>query len=275
MAEAAFTTLLKSWRKQRGFSQLALALASDVSQRHLSFLESGRSQPSREMILRLGTVLEIPFRDQNTLLTAAGFAPVFVESDLSAPELAPIRQALDFMLHQQEPYPAIVMDRYWNQLESNQAAQRLWAYLIKPEQLMNCCSASGQVNLMKAMLHPDGLRPIVTNWKTVAAVSIRRVHREAVAAGENSLSELLFQEMLQLPDVKTLWQSNDYEAWQVPLLTVKFEKAGTTLAFFSTLATLGTPYDITLQELRIECLFPADEITAEKMHGLAKAQINE
>ena len=126
MAEVTFPTLLKSWRKQRGFSQLALALASNVSQRHLSFLESGRSQPSREMVLRLGKVLEIPFRDQNTLLTAAGFSPVFVESDLSAPELAPIRQALDFMLYQQEPYPAIVMDRYWNQLESNQAAQRLW-----------------------------------------------------------------------------------------------------------------------------------------------------
>ncbi|NEZ61287.1 XRE family transcriptional regulator [Leptolyngbyaceae cyanobacterium CCMR0082] len=274
MSAAPFTTLLKSWRKQRGFSQLALALASDVSQRHLSFLESGRSQPSREMILRLGTVLEIPFRDQNTLLTAAGFAPVFVESDLSAPELAPIRQALDFMLCQQEPYPAIVMDRYWNQLESNQSAQRLLTYLIKPEQLMNCCSASGQINLMKAMLRPDVLRPIVTNWEAVAAVSIRRIHREAVAAGENSLSERLFQEMLKFPDIKTLWQSNDYESWQVPLLTVKFEKEGTTLAFFSTLATLGTPYDITLQELRIECLFPADEITAEKMHGLAKEQAN-
>lgn len=275
MSAATFTTLLKSWRKQRGFSQLALALASNVSQRHLSFLESGRSQPSREMILRLGTILEIPFRDQNALLTAAGFAPVFVESDLYAPELAPIRQALDFMLHQQEPYPAIVMDRYWNQLESNQSAQRLLTHLIKPEQLTNCCSARGQVNLMKAMLHPDVLRPIVINWDAVAAVSIRRVHREAIAAGENSLSELLFQEVLKFPDIKTLWQSNDHETWQVPLLTVKFEKEGHVLAFFSTLATLGTPYDITLQELRIECLFPADEITAEKMHGLAKRQVNE
>ena len=275
MSAATFTTLLKSWRKQRGFSQLALALASNVSQRHLSFLESGRSQPSREMILRLGTILEIPFRDQNALLTAAGFAPVFVESDLYAPELAPIRQALDFMLHQQEPYPAIVMDRYWNQLESNQSAQRLLTHLIKPEQLTNCCSARGQVNLMKAMLHPDVLRPILINWEAVAAVSIRRVHREAIAAGENSLSELLFQEVLKFPDIKTLWQSNDHETWQVPLLTVKFEKEGHVLAFFSTLATLGTPYDITLQELRIECLFPADEITAEKMHGLAKRQVNE
>ena len=272
MAEVTFPTLLKSWRKQRGLSQLALALASNVSQRHLSFLESGRSQPSREMVLRLGKVLEIPFRDQNTLLTAAGFAPVFVESDLSAPELAPIRQALDFMLHQQEPYPAIVMDRYWNQLESNQAAQRLMAYLIKPEQMSRCCSSVGQVNLIKAMLHPDVLRPVVTNWRTVAAVLIRRVHREVVAAGDNSLSELLFQEMLQLPDVKMLWQSSDDETWQVPLLTVNFEKEGTLLSFFSTLATLGTPYDITLQELRIECLFPANETTAEKMRWLATGE---
>ena len=146
------------------------------------------------------------------------------------------------------------------------------AYLIKPEQMSRCCSSVGQVNLIKAMLHPDVLRPVVTNWRTVAAVLIRRVHREVVAAGDNSLSELLFQEMLQLPDVKMLWQSSDDETWQVPLLTVNFEKEGTLLSFFSTLATLGTPYDITLQELRIECLFPANETTAEKMRWLATGE---
>ena len=266
MTAATFTNLLRSWRKQRGFSQLALALASDVSQRHLSFLESGRSQPSREMILRLGTVLEIPFRDQNTLLTAAGFAPVFVESDLSAPELAPVRQALDFMLNQQEPYPAIVMDRYWNQLEINKAAQRLFEYLVTPEQLMECCSFSGQLNLMKAMFHPHVFRPAMTNWEAVATVLIRRVHREAMATGEDSVSHTLFQELLTFPDVQSLWQSNEIETWQAPLLTVVFKPDQQELSFFSTLATLGTPYDITLQELRIECLFPADQLTADVMH---------
>ena len=270
MTAASFTTLLKSWRKQRGFSQLALALASDVSQRHLSFLESGRSQPSRDMILRLGTALEIPFRDQNTLLTAAGFAPVFVESDLSASELAPIRRALDFMLRQQEPYPAIVMDRYWNQLQSNQAAQCLLGLLIEPKQLECCCSSSGQVNLMKAMLHPQVLRSVVANWEAVASVLIRRVHREAIAAGENSLSHALFQEVLQYADVADLWQAHTPEIWQAPLLTVNFEQDGQQLSFFTTLATLGTPYDITLQELRIESLFPANEETAERMKQLAE-----
>ena len=266
MTAATFTTLLKSWRKQRGFSQLALALASNVSQRHLSFLESGRSQPSREMILRLGSVLEIPFRDQNTLLTAAGFAPVFVESDLSAPELAPIRQALDFMLRQQEPYPAIVMDRYWNQLQINQAAQHLFSSLLTPEQLMKCCSSNGQINLMIAMFHPQVLRPVVSNWEAVATVLIRRVHREAVATSKNSFSHTLFQKLLSFPDVQSLWQSNEVEAWQVPLLTVTFKQDQQELSFFSTLATLGTPYDITLQELRIECLFPADQLTTDAMH---------
>lgn len=269
MASSSFTTLLKSWRHQRGYSQLSLALESDVSQRHLSFLESGRSQPSRDMILRLGNVLEIPFRDQNTLLTSAGFAPVFVESDLSAPELAPIRRALEFMLRQQEPYPAIVMDRYWNQLESNQAANRLLGFLLNTEQLMDCCSPSGQANLMKIMFHPQVLRPWIINWESAATVLIRRVHREAVAAGEKSMSALLFQELLNFPDVKELWQSNKSETWHAPLLTVDFEKKGQQLSFFSTLATLGTPYDITLQELRIECLFPADDQTAERMHHLA------
>ena len=266
MTAATFTTLLKSWRKQRGFSQLALAMASNVSQRHLSFLESGRSHPSRDMILWLGAVLEIPFRDQNTLLTAAGFAPVFVESDLSAPELAPVRQALDFMLHQQEPYPAIVMDRYWNQLQINQAAQRLFASLVTPEQLAECCSPSGQLNLMKAMFHPQALRPVVDNWPAAATVLIRRVHREAVATGENSFSHTLFQELLKFPDVRPLWQTNEVETWQAPLLTVTFKIKQQKLSFFSTLATLGTPYDITLQELRIESLFPADQLTADTMH---------
>ncbi|MEO1125005.1 MAG: helix-turn-helix transcriptional regulator [Cyanobacteria bacterium J06639_16] len=257
----SFESALKSWRKQRGLSQLALSLASDVSQRHLSFLESGRAQPSREMILRLAAVLEVPLRDQNQLLTAAGFAPVFAESDLSTPELAPVRQAIDFMLRQQEPYPAMVVDRYWHFLEGNQAAQRLFSWLIEPEALMPFCSPSSQVNLMKAMLHPQGLRPVVANWDAIAPLLIRRVHREALTAGEDSFSQALFQELLSYPDVADCWHQKTTEIWQAPILTVAFSKDQQTMSFFSTIATLGTPYDITLQELRIECFFPADAAT--------------
>jgi transcriptional regulator with XRE-family HTH domain len=257
--------LIKHWRKQRGVSQLSLSLASSVSQRHISFLESGRAQPSREMILQLAEVLDIPLRDQNTLLTAAGFVPIFSEGELSSPELAPIHQALEFMLQQQEPYPALVMDRYWNQLKGNQAAQRLLAWLVDPEQLLPCMMPGGQLNLMKAMLHPQGLRSVVANWDAIAPHLLRRVQRESVAKGDNEVSQALFQELLSYPGVPSAWPANTADLWQTPLLTIHFVKGQDRLQFFSTIATLGTPYDITLQELRIECLFPGDEATAIKL----------
>ncbi|NER79088.1 MAG: helix-turn-helix transcriptional regulator [Leptolyngbya sp. SIO1D8] len=265
----SFGDLIKHWRKQRGFSQLSLSLASGVSQRHISFLESGRSQPSREMILQLAEILEIPLREQNKMLTVAGFVPVFTESELSAPELAPIHQALEFTLKQQEPYPALVMDRYWNQLESNQATQRLLNGLVQPEQLLPCVMPSGQLNLMKVMLHPQGLRSVVANWEDIVPDLVQRVHRESLTKGQNETSQVLLQELLSYPDVEDLWQSKISENWQVPLLMVNFVKDSLELQFFSTITTLGTPYDITLQELRIECFFPGDEITAKRMQQFA------
>lgn len=269
-ASTAFGNLLRYWRKQRGFSQLSLSLAGNVSQRHLSFLESGRSQPSREMILQLAEILDIPFREQNKLLTVAGFAAMFTESELSAPELAPIRQAIQFILQQQEPYPAVVMDRYWNQLDSNRAAQRLLGWLVQPEQLSACTIPSGRLNLMKTMLHPQGLRPVVANWETIAPHLIRRVYRESQE--HNEVSQALLQELLSYPDVQDLWHAKVNETWQTPLLTISFVKDECMLHFFSTIATLGTPHDITLQELRIECFFPGNEATAAKMQHWATCE---
>lgn len=272
LTESSFSERFRYWRKQRGLSQLDLSLASDVSQRHISFLESGRSKPSREMVLQLATILEIPFREQNHLLTAAGFAPVFTETDLSAPDLAPVRQALDFMLRQQEPYPAMVMDQYWNQIESNQAAQHLIAFLLDDLSVLQpCLNAAGQINLVQATLHPEILRPLITNWEDVASHLIRRIHRETLADGKNEISQQLFATLMEYPDVAQIWQSKAAELWQVPILTANFKKAQWQFKFFSTIATLGTPNDITLQELRIECMFPADEETALNMQRLLKS----
>ncbi|MEO1401846.1 MAG: helix-turn-helix transcriptional regulator [Cyanobacteria bacterium J06635_1] len=265
-----FSELLKYWRKQRNLSQLTLSLNSDVSQRHISFLESGRAKPSREMVLQLATVLDIPFREQNKLLTAAGFAPVFTESDLSAPELAPIRKALDFMLAQQEPFPAIVMDRYWNQIDSNQAARRVMTLLMDAGGLQACMNADGKFNLMKATLHPAALKPTILNWETVASQLIRRVHRETLEVGQSPASVELFDELMSYPDVARLWEAGPYQGWQMPLLTVNFKKDDQRLSFFSTIATLGTPHDITLQELRIESLFPADEGTGQCLQKMSQ-----
>jgi transcriptional regulator with XRE-family HTH domain len=181
----SFGLLLKQWRSQRGYSQLDLAITSQVSQRHISFLESGRAKPSREMVLQLAEVLEIPLRQQNLMLTAAGFAPIQAETDLLAPEMAAIRKALDFMLRQQEPYPAIVVDRYWNLLLTNNAATRLLTTFIPPTQLQTHFLQDGKINLMRAMFHPQGLRPFVVNWEDFSGHLLQRLHREAIADGES------------------------------------------------------------------------------------------
>jgi transcriptional regulator with XRE-family HTH domain len=257
----SFGTLLKQWRVRRGLSQLDLALESKVSQRHISFLESGRAKPSQEMVLELATVLEIPLRQQNLMLTAAGFAPIHTETDLSALEMTSIRKALDFMLYQQEPFPAIVVDRYWNLLLTNNGANRLLTTFIKPDKLKALFSIDGKINLMRAVFHTQGLRPFLVNWEELAVHWLDRLHREANSFGESEQSTSLFDELLAYPGVSDLWSSSDRAVQNALLFTIHLKKNDLHWQFFSTLATLGTPYDITLQEMRIECLFPADEAT--------------
>ncbi len=257
--DKAFGQLLKHWRSQRNFSQLDLSVASDVSQRHISFIESGRAKPSRDMVLKLANVLDIPLRQQNKILTAAGFAPTYSEFDLSAPEIAPIRRALDFTLRQQEPYPALVMDRYWNQIKANKGAEKLLGWLLAGQAVPEEVGP----NLMKLMFHPEGIRAYVANWEAIAPHLIHRIHRETLAEGQDEQSQTLFDELLTYPGVKALWQAPIKENWQLPLLTTSFTKGEQQLSLFTTLTTLGTPQDITLQELRLECLFPADEMTEQ------------
>jgi transcriptional regulator with XRE-family HTH domain len=269
----SFGLLLKQWRSQRGFSQLDLAVVSQVSQRHISFLESGRAKPSREMVLQLADVLEIPLRQQNLMLTAAGFAPIHAETDLSASEMAPIRKALDFMLQQQEPYPAIVVDRYWNLLLTNNAATQLLAAFITPEQLQTHFYRDGKINLMRAMFHPQGFRPFVVNWEDFSGHLLQRLHREAIAEGESYQSQALLNELMSYPDIPDVWHSSNRTAQNTLLLTVHLKRGNLELQFFSTIATLGTPYDITLQELRIECLFPADKDTEQHWKQLLTSQV--
>jgi transcriptional regulator with XRE-family HTH domain len=158
---STFGTILKQWRDRRSLSQLDLALISQVSQRHISFLESGRAKPSQEMVLQLATVLEIPLRHQNLMLSSAGFAPIHSETDLSAPEMASVYKAINFMLHQQEPYPAIVIDRYWNLLLTNQGSARLLSTFIDPDKLQSRFCIDGKINLMRVVFDPQGLRPFI------------------------------------------------------------------------------------------------------------------
>jgi transcriptional regulator with XRE-family HTH domain len=248
--------LLKQWRERRRLSQLALAIEAEISSRHLSFLETGRSRPSREMVLLLAEVLDVPPRARNDLLAAAGYAPIYRESSLDAPEMAGFRRALDFLLRQQEPYPAIVLDRYWNILLGNEGTARFMELFMDAAAV----DALGAPNGLRLICHPEGLRRYILNWEWTAAALIQWLHRDLLRSADVG-QQLLLEELLAYPDVPRNWRTLDLDAPSAPFLTIEMQKGDTHLKFFTTLTTLGTPYDITLHELRIESFFPADEST--------------
>ena len=261
----SFGTRLRWWRKRRGLSQLALAGAAGVSQRHVSFLESGRTQPSREMVLCLAAALAVPLRQQNALLVAAGFAPIWGTRDLTAPDLAPVNQALDYILAQQEPFPALVIDRHWNLLRANAGAQRLTTFLTAPT---SDPAPTGAVNLAEWLLSPNGLRPLLVKWQDVAMHFLRGVQADALADGTPGTMALL-QRLLAYPGIPALSQVPVLEEPQPPVLAMHFRQGAISLRLFTTIATLGTPHDVTVQELRIECFFPADAETSQVFHAWA------
>jgi transcriptional regulator with XRE-family HTH domain len=260
METMAFAARLRWWRERRGLSQLALANTAEVSQRHLSFLEVGRTAPSREMVLRLAATLDLPLRQQNALLLAAGFAPVWRESALGAPQLAVVNRALDYMLAQQEPYPAFVVDRRWNLLRLNKGGERLVGFLTDTPPAP--ADPAAPINLADALLAPDVLRPLIVNWREVALYFLRGVQADALADGTEETAALLAR-LLAYPDTPRISQAPAMDEAQGPVLAIHFAKAATSLRLFTTLATLGTPQDVTAQEIRIECFFPADEASAE------------
>jgi transcriptional regulator with XRE-family HTH domain len=238
----------------RRIAQLALAVEAEVSTRHLSYIEGGRAHPSREMILRLAEALQIPLRERNTLLLAAGYAPLYQETDLNTPEMAEARRAVEFILAQQEPYPAIVLDRRWNLLMANDATHRFLA--LFPE-----CAPPGPANSLRLIFHPQGLRPFIENWEELAARLIQRLHRDAAAYPADTRTRALLEDLLGYPGTSSRWCTPDLDHPPTPLLPICYRREGRTFRFFSTITTFGTPQDITLQELRIECFFPADEAT--------------
>jgi len=266
MQPKSFGARLRWWRARRGMSQLDLAGAAGTSQRHLSFLESGRTAPSQAMVLDLAAALDLPLRQQNALLLAAGFAPVWRESDLTAPALAQVNGALDQMLAQQEPFPAFVVDRRWNLLRANEGAARLTAFLTGPAPADPAPAKS--VNLADALVSPEGLRPFIVNWEEVAVHFLRGVQADAVADGTPETAALL-KRLLAYPGLPVLSQGPVIEEAPVPVLAIHFRKGETSLRLFTTIATLGTPQDVTLQEIRIENFFAADDETARIIRGWA------
>jgi transcriptional regulator with XRE-family HTH domain len=256
----SFASSLRWWRRHRDLSQLDFAGRAGISQRHLSFMELGRASPSRDMVMRLAAALDVPLRQHNALLIAAGFAPVWRQTDLAAPELSEISSALDYMLAQQEPFPAVAVDRHWNLLRSNSGAVRLVEFLVGP------LPPGTPVNLADALVAPDVLRPHLVNWADVVRYFIRSVEADAAADGTPETAALL-ERLLAYEGVRAAVNAVPTDLAVTPVLPMHFRKDNTELRLFTTIATLGTPQDITLQELRVECFFPIDAETAGNLRG--------
>jgi transcriptional regulator with XRE-family HTH domain len=237
---------------------MSLALDADISTRHLSCVETGRAQPSREMVLRLAEALQVPLRERNDLLLAAGYAPVYRQTNLDTPEMEAARRAVDLLLQHQEPYPVIVVDRYWNTLKMNSGTRHFLARFP-------VCESVKPHNGPRLVFHPKGLRPHIENWESVAARIIQRVHRELTANPSDETMKCFLEELLSYPAVPGHWRVPDLCGSPLPFLTINYRWNNSTLRLFSTLTTFGTPQDVGLQEMRIESFFPADEATRAEL----------
>ncbi|MGH7526337.1 MAG: helix-turn-helix domain-containing protein [Gemmatimonadales bacterium] len=255
--------LLREWRRSRRLSQLDLALQMDVSARHLSRVECGRAQPSRDMVSRLADALGMPLRERNGLLAAAGYAREYPETGLDSPAMAEVRRAIEFIIGHQEPYPAFVLNRQWDVLMASRGAARVTAFL---------CGGTRHSNMLLQFFDPEDLRAAVVNWEEVARDLMRHLHDEVAAAPEESPIHGLLEQVLGYPGVPSHWRTRDLGGEPPPVLTVEFRKGEQTLRFFSTITTFGTPRDVTLDDLRIECVFPADQATADLCRALEREE---
>jgi len=249
--------LLRHWRDVRGKSQIDLSLDTGVSQRHISFIESGRSVPSRHTLASISQALDVPFRDRNELFVAAGFAPVHKEDAWSSEEMGSVKRALDRMLHQQEPFPAIVMDRHWNVFMRNTAARRFFGSFIDLD------ARAEPRNLLHLMFDPAGMRPFIANWEDASAALVQRIHWEAVGHTLDERTQQLLTALRNYEGADAAFHMSDSQSSSpsLPVVSINFRKDGQLLRYFSMITTVGTPQTITTQELRIESMFPADDAT--------------
>jgi transcriptional regulator with XRE-family HTH domain len=258
----AVGVLLREWRQRRRMSQLDLAGEAEVSTRHLSFVESGRSVPSREMLMRLAEQLDVPLRERNTLLVAAGYAPLYRERSLADPQLSAARRAVELVLKGHEPYPALAVDRHWTMVSANAAVGPLVA-LADPSLLV------GPVNVLRLSLHPKGLAHAIVNWHEWRAHLLARVRRQVEVSGDATLGALLLElEAYPAPAHAGPPGHGEIDAVVVPF---QLRTPSGVLSFFSTTTVFGTPVDITLSELAIEAFFPADAQTADALRLMVGA----
>lgn len=260
-----FGTQLRSWRTARRISQEQLAGRAGVSTRHLSFVENGRAKPSREVVLALAGALDVPLRERNALLAAAGFAAVFHASPLDAEELRHLRRALDHVLAQQEPYGAVVVDGHWNLLQMNQGAQRLFRHF--PPRTAD--GAAAMQNLILGTIHPEAIRPYLVNGAEVAGHLVARLHREISARPADEALPRLLARVLALPDAPAEWRVPAPGRNAAPFVTVHLRSPTLEVRLFTMLTSIGTALDVTAEEVHIETYFPADDETERTLRALA------
>jgi transcriptional regulator with XRE-family HTH domain len=256
--------LLREWRQRRRMSQLLLAAEAEISTRHLSFVESGRAMPSREMLMHLAERLEVPLRARNALLVAAGYAPLFRERPLSDPQLSAAREAVELVLKGHEPYPALAIDRHWTLVAANRALAPLIAD-AQPALL------AAPVNVLRLSLHPDGIAPSIVNWHSWRAHLLARLQRQIEVSGDATLAAL-YEELVAYPPPAGAGHAAKDEGADLNQIAVplRLKTPLGVLSFFSTTTVFGTPVDITLSELAIEAFFPADPQTADALRGFAQ-----
>jgi len=253
MPSVTFGAVLKEWRGIRRLSQLELSNVADVSARHISFLESGRSKPSRPMALHLASALDIPRAERNRLLTAAGFAPVWREQQRDAQAMAPVHQAIQWTLERHNPYPAVVLDRHWRVVDQNQASRTLLAAL----------GVTGEIDFLDQVTGDGELRKIIDNWSEVGHYMLTRLRTESAAVGGDPVLDHAIQRLAVDPALRIA------DGDLPPVVSVDFRVGDACVSLFSTIAQFGTAEDLALAELRIELFFPADEPSREFLEALA------
>lgn len=261
-ASSLFPALLRHWRSRRGLSQLDLALAANVSARHVSFLETGRAQPSREMILRLASTLDVPLRDQNELLRAASFEPAFAETATLEPAIAAAIERM-FALH--DPYPITLLDRRYDVVRINEAGLRvLGRFIADPSAL------SGTLNAFRVLFDPRLGRPFVRDWERTARVLVARLHRDALMNPTRTELGALLQSLFAFPDVPEEWRQADLSVPGEAVFNFHLDRDDLSIGFLTTLTSFSAPQNVTLEELRIESYYPLDDASAATCARLAR-----
>ena len=255
--------LLRRWRESRHLSQLELALEAEVSARHISFLETGRASPSKEMLLTLSNVLDVPFRERNLLLLAAGYAPLYGETALDEPRMSQVRAVIEVMLRANEPRSALAHDRHWNVVMANEAFIRFVTVVTgrAPAGLVpSAVTSPPRLNLLHLLFDPAGLRKVVVNWEVSARWLLNEAHRRLAWTRDETLRQLI-AEILRYPGVPARWREPDLETPRALILPMELDLEGKIARMFSTVTTVSTPHDVTLQELHVEVFYPADAET--------------